>query len=159
CCTCALPDGTSGTDWRAKWRDLAQHADRIIVPSEGARAFASMLLGRKLTLVRSRARSGSGTRPAKAPNPCCGIVPSGAGLYELELIRALARTLKESAPGAEVIVIGATMDDLGLMGIGNVFVSGAVDAAGYADAFRRHGVTKLLLPIRRAVFGDPGAAA
>ena len=76
---------------------------------------------------------------------------TGAALHELDLIRTLARTFKQAHPGVSLVVIGATLDDLGLMACGNVFVSGAIEERGYASAFRRYGWTAISSNARRSV--------
>ena len=163
CASCAatLPDGASGAHWRAHWRSLALRANRILVPCASAKGFASGLLDRKLTSVRPHGRPRPGKRLFRRTSReiCCGIVTTGAALHELDLIRALARAFKHAQPGVSLVVIGATLDDLGLMACGNVFVSGAIEEGGYAPAFRRYGVDMLFLATRGALFGHSGLVA
>jgi hypothetical protein len=58
-----------------------------------------------------------------------------------------------------VVILGPTLDDLGLMAIGNIFVSGPIEPDEYATAFRRYALTCLFLPALNAVFGHPAIGA
>src|SRR5262249_32959500 len=121
-CVAVIPDAISGADWRARWRRLAQNAERIIVPCAVGNGFAARFLDRKLTSIRTEWSRASSAKPRNPliHQPTCGIVTVGRAANELGLILCAARTLKKSS----FMVIGTTVDDLGLMASGNVFVSG-----------------------------------
>src|SRR5262249_16125798 len=142
-------------DWRARSQSLVQSVDRIIVPCAMAKGFASRFFDRKLTSLRmqssrpaSKKRSGRSVR-----KPICGIVTTGGTANELGHILGVARSLRKLDSDASFIVIGVTLDDLGLMACGNVFVTGAVKWADYGPLFRRCGIQSLFLPTRDAIFG------
>jgi GT2 family glycosyltransferase len=161
CASCAAGlQGVTGEAWRAHWLSVLRNADRVLVPNETARALVGSLVERSTTLLTSRAPKRTGLmRPRGRDAGCCGIIPVGLTAREFDLVRRVARRLKRASPELLFILLGTTLDDVGLMTNGNVFVSGTIEADGYEVAFRRYGLTKLFLPSLHNVFGHPAIIA
>jgi hypothetical protein len=87
----------------------------------------------------------------------CGILPSGRTAAEFVFVQAIARVAAARCPALAFVLIGSTLDDLGLMASRNVFVSGAVEDEEVANAIRHYGVDRLFLPARQPLFGHPSA--
>jgi hypothetical protein len=143
-------------DWRASQRLLTQaHAT---ADSDEAAAFVQVLTSGVLPAkkpVRAKVRRASAaSQPSRI-----GFVVQGRTADEFRLIRDLLRRAVQIAPGQAFVVIGTTLDDLGLMASSNVFVSGALDSDGMNVVLRRYGVGRVVLPSRRPLFGHPAFAA
>ncbi len=114
-------------DWRASQRLLTQA--RATADDDEAAAFVRVLTSGVLpTKKPARAKAGR----VAAQSARIGLVVQGRTADEFRLIRDLLRHAVQTAPGQAFVVIGTTLDDLGLMASGNVFVSGAL-------GWRRHG--------------------
>lgn len=150
----------SGEAWQTQWASVLRNADHILAPNETARTLLTRVLERDIALLGGR--TAKRTREARLPEGkagYCGIIPHGLTARELDLIRRIARHLKRAAPNMFVVILGPTLDDLGLMAIGNIFVSGPIEPDEYATTFRRYALTCLFLPTLNAVFGHPAIGA
>lgn len=142
-------------DWRAAQRLLTQ--TRAVADGDEAGAFVRVLAsgalppGRPLRVKAKRAGATQGGR--------IGLVVQGRSTDEFRLMQDLLRRAVRTNPAQAFVVIGATLDDLGLMASGNVFVSGAHDHEDMASAFGRYGIDRVFLPSRRPLFGHPAFAA
>jgi len=67
----------------------------------------------------------------------------------------MAATLRSSSPTVAITVIGATLDDIGLMQIGHVFVAGKIDTADFDSVVKSYGLQALFLAATRPIFGHP----
>ncbi len=81
------------------------------------------------------------------------------------LVVALARALRRRGDPAEIVVLGACLDDFAVMAPGNVLVTGSVEGEDLAPLVQAYGVTELmsgsralLRPARRAGGGLRPAA-
>ena len=74
------------------------------------------------------------------------------------LIDRLLRRLAEG-DGADIVVLGESLDDRALMARGRIFVIGPVARGDYVETLRRYGVDALLGPDRSGGFGEVEAAA
>jgi GT2 family glycosyltransferase len=158
-CAATLTD-ISGEVWRTRWASVLRDADHVLAPNETARTLLKRVLERDVTLHGERtAKRTREARPPEGKAGYCGLIPYGLTARELDLIRRIARQLRRAAPDMFVVILGPTLDDLGLMTIGNVFVSGPVKPDEYATVFRRYALTGLFLPTLNAVFGHPAIAA
>jgi O-antigen biosynthesis protein len=161
CGSCAATlTNISGEAWRAHWTSVLRKADQILAPNETARAWMASVTGRNVTLLPKRITKNA--RERKLPQRdtgYCGIIGLGSTAHELDLIRRIARGLKRAAPDTFIVILGATLDDEGLMKSGNVFVSGLIEPDEYATAFRHQALTHLFLPTLNAVFDHPAITA
>ena len=139
-----------------RWREIVAAADRIIVPSEQARIFALKYLDRSIqdrvvTVPTIREKPQRRRRARRISR--LGVLPVRSNGEEQGLIGAIAGALRASDPAVVMTVLGATLDDIGLMEIGNVFVSGKVEMPDFNRAVRFYGIQALLLAATRPIFG------
>ena len=71
------------------------------------------------------------------------------------MIGAIAAAMRSSNPEAAITVVGATLDDLRLMQIGNVFVTGIVDPPDFNWVAKSYGLQALFIAAARPIFGHP----
>jgi hypothetical protein len=69
------------------------------------------------------------------------------------LVVALGRALLKAQAVTRIVVFGACVDDLAVMGPSNVFVAGAVEADGYDRLVRQYEVSYVMSPYRSRFFG------
>ena len=140
------------------WIDIAQEAESIIVPCEHARAFAiSFLPQRRNWRVEPSGRQlyQRVRRPRKQNGARLGLVTLRGCAEEHCLIRDIACAFRLVRPDVSLTVLGTTFDDVGLMRIGNTFVTGAVDAWEFPHIVKAHGLQSLFLSVSRPIFGHP----
>jgi GT2 family glycosyltransferase len=154
------PPGTA-KEWLARWRKIAESAERIFVPSSEAAALAADFLPkRKIELVErsARKRRQIGRKPRKA-NPHLGFVPVRACTHEQFLIGEITRRLRPKRPESKFTVIGKTFDDINLMRCSGAFVTGTVTAEEFDNLVDALNLGYLLIGITRPLFGHPILAA
>lgn len=69
------------------------------------------------------------------------------------LVVALGRALLQRNEAARIVVLGSCVNDLVVMGPGNVFVAGAVESGEYVRLLRQYEVSVLMSPYRTRFFG------
>lgn len=151
----------SVTDWIRKRDRLLETARKIYVPDGYAEVFASRIAGyRKLVEIKPHKRKAKTKRPAKnwASGKALGLIAVGADVAEYRRIQDMARTLNRELPERPIVVIGATIDDLALMRLDNVHVTGNVQAAERDQVLRQYDIGALVVPIQRPLFGHPAIA-
>ena len=84
---------------------------------------------------------------------CLAIVPTSASAKVFEIIRALARALQKRAFNIQILVAGATFDDLLLMTHANVFVTGPIKNDELPLVLAPHNVNWVLTGLDRPIFG------
>ena len=139
-----------------RWSDLINGSERVLVPCERAQAFAQDHLAehqlRKIERLVGKRRRTIPRRPQKALWRL-GLLPVRSGAQEHWLMSQIARWFRAERPDVSLTVIGATFDDLGLMRIGNAFVTGAVDAAEIERAIAAYALQCLFVSVARPLFG------
>ncbi len=145
------------TDWSKRRQFLVENADHILVPCATAESFASRLsLGRPVTRVDKSAPPRSIRSLREAPRqPALGLMIAGADAAELRLISRVAMCFRRDYPSTQLIVVGTSLDDLGLMKNANVFVAGEITTDEFDRAIRQYGICAIFLPCRRPLFGYP----
>jgi GT2 family glycosyltransferase len=140
------------------WLDIAAAAERILVPCEHARALAVNFLPQ----WRNWRLEPSGTqlfrrvkRPRKPNNARLGLLPLRGCAEEHCLIGEIACAFRIIRPDVSLTVLGTTFDDVGLMRVGNIFVTGAMDAWEFPRIVKAHGLQSLFVSVSRPVFGHP----
>lgn len=140
-----------------RWREITATARRILVPSEQARAFALSRLDKsaflRAAVVPPREETQRRRRRSRTISRL-GLLSIRANGEEQRLIGGMAAALRSSSTAA-ITVIGATLDDLSLMHIGNVFVTGAVDRPDFNGVVKSYGLQALFLAATRPIFGHP----
>jgi GT2 family glycosyltransferase len=139
------------------WSHVVGSADRIWVPSVEAQIFASRFLpsaqARKLELLAQP--SAASGRLSPVPSGRVGFVPMRTSSYELRLLREIAYSMKITHPQVFIVVIGKTLDDIGLMRFGNVFVTGRVALNEVSELIRLYQITAVVTAIGAPLFGHP----
>ncbi len=141
-----------------RWREITATAARILAPSEHARDFALDQLDQsvldRVAAVPSFEAKPQRRRRARTISRL-GLLPVRSNREEQRLIGAMAAALRSSNPAAAITVVGATHDDIGLMQIGNVFVTGAIDTPDFNWVVKSYGLQALFLAATRPIFGHP----
>jgi hypothetical protein len=87
-----------------------------------------------------------------------GVIPLDSSTRTLQFLIDLAHGLRGQANGPELVVFGATCDDLRLLAAGNVFVSGPARQEEFRPLLSVVQPSHLLTITREAVFGHPWEA-
>ncbi len=145
-------------DWLKHWEGLVARVRHIYAPNRQAKSFASRFVGRgKVIELKSPKRNLASAQRAKNSKigRGIGLVVLGSGAAEYRLTKAVALALNRELPERPVIVIGQTLDDLGLMRLDNVHVTGTVDRREYGRILSQYDIGALFFPIRQPLFGHP----
>ncbi len=70
-------------------------------------------------------------------------------------MRFVASAINRELPERPIVVIGDTLDDLALMKLDNVHVTGAVERDEYDRILLQYAIGNLFIPVRRPLFGHP----
>lgn len=145
-------------NWTDRWQQIAGAAQRIVVPCAQAEAFAASVLPRctidKIDRAYER-RSPTTRRRRRAATGHLGFVPVRRCAHEQWLMRETARQLNRLRPDISMTVIGAALDDIGLMRSSTAFVTGAVEPEELEHLVDALDVDHLFISTTRPVFGHP----
>jgi GT2 family glycosyltransferase len=137
---------------------LIQRARRIYGVSASATSFASRLLGRRKIIEIKPSRS-TGSKlcgmDCALPERCIGFVACSNSAAEYCLMKSMALAINRKLPDRSIVVIGSTIDDIGLMRLDNVHVTGEIEASECRRILLQYGITTLVVPIKEPVFGHP----
>ena len=99
-------------------------------------------------------------RPVRWPGDALrlAIIPVRSCAGEQRQIVEIARAFREHRSDVSIVVIGATLDDLALMRLGNVFVTGTYEAAEFERLIRANRIGALFVNLSRPLFGHPVVA-
>jgi hypothetical protein len=151
-----------GTAWIARWRQIAEGADRIIVPCPQAEAFAVRVLSagiaRKLERHYQGGRRRAGPR-LRGKQVHLGVVPVRSCVHEQRLIIELARALGRTHSRVSITVLGATFDDIALMRECGAFVTGKVAADEFNQLIADLAITNLFISASQPIFAHPSLSA
>jgi hypothetical protein len=70
-------------------------------------------------------------------------------------MRAVAQALNRDVPERAIVVIGQTMDDISLMRLDNVHVTGVVEQSEHNQVLCQYDIGALFIPTRQPLFGHP----
>lgn len=84
-----------------------------------------------------------------------GLLAMSAGASDHGLIETIARMMESKRAGAAIAVIGKTLNDLELLKIPNVSVSGAIDPDEIEDVLQHYGVKALVVATQQPLSGHP----
>jgi hypothetical protein len=70
-------------------------------------------------------------------------------------MKDMARELNRRLPEQRIVVIGETLDDISLMRLDNVHVTGPVEPHEHDRILRQYDIDALFIPLRRPLFGHP----
>ena len=137
---------------------LVTRARRIYAPDPYAKSFAARFLGqRRISDLKSPKHTLAKPYAGDpfASEQSIGFVAVGHGTMEYRLMKRVALAINRELPERAIVVIGATIDDVGLMKLDNVHVTGAVEPAEYDRIMLQHTIGALFVPIRQPLFGHP----
>ena len=145
-------------NWVERWLQIAEGAERIIVPCTQAEAYSKSILPQtaiakieRCPIARVRVKRKR--RPENVSN--LGFVSLRSCAQEQRLMSNLARGLVRKRPELSITVIGATLDDIGLMRSSSAFVTGMVNADEFEDVVDALGVSFLVVCATHPLFGHP----
>jgi hypothetical protein len=157
-CASCLPasNGMSRAQWQSRWARF----DSAGVAAVGRRAGAFAAFVGEGARMPPKAPVGDLTPgPARARARRTGIVVQSQAVDEFRLIQQFLRGAVQRFPEQTYVIAGETADDVALMAVGNAFALGFIEATHCATAFEQHELEKLILPLRRPLFGHPIAEA
>jgi GT2 family glycosyltransferase len=136
---------------------IAAGAERILVPCAQARAFVTRLLPTAVICDAEPSAEAPVTRlrGSLAPIRRLGIIPLCSSIEDESLITAIVLGGGHRRPQLDLTVVGATLDDMALMRMPNVFVTGPVDAAELPDVIGGYRLQALVVVSARPLFGHP----
>lgn len=152
------PAAAEDSIWTDHWKRIAESARRIIVPCAHSKAFAANILP-QLALDKIH-RAYEKRRPAarkrrKTAGRHLGFVPVRSCAQEQWLMSETARQLSRMRPEMSFTVIGAALDDIGLMRSSTAFVTGTVEPREFELLIDALGVEHLFVGAMRPIFGHP----
>jgi GT2 family glycosyltransferase len=144
--------------WVARWRAIADAAAAILAIDEQARAFAIRLFPQREVLeiyndepIRER----RALPERRNVEPRLGFIPIRPCAEEQRLLVEIAHTFRRLDPDIKLVTFGAALDDVGLMRIGNMHVTGPVESAELEEAATSYGVDFLFASVTQPLFGHP----
>jgi hypothetical protein len=144
--------------WRESSHDLLRSARRITVPSpELAALLRRADIKARLVPEPHRGEPTGERDPVSraAGNRLLGVIALDASAPTLGFLVDLARALRICAKDLDLVVLGATFDDLQLLATGNCFVTGPVGSDQLNPLLETIQPSHLLLMNREGVFGHP----
>jgi GT2 family glycosyltransferase len=142
--------------WIRRWREIAEGAEQILVPCEQARAFAAGLFAKhKLSRIARTDETRKRQRCGKKAGCHLGLLPLRSGAQEHWLVSQIAQGFRLKQPNASMTVFGTTLDDLSLMRIGNVHVTGPVQPGELQHLVEAYDVQYLFASVTQPLFGHP----
>jgi GT2 family glycosyltransferase len=153
----SFPDDCGSRSWRDRWHAVAANAKRILVPGQIAQAFAARHFPElKTSILKEFDAVESSPRDIRASQPGkLAILALRTTSEEFDAIRSLAQAIAGLKADLEIVVVGATIDDLGLMHLPNVFVTGKLNGFDFDRLLVQYQVQFILAGIGRPLFGHP----
>jgi GT2 family glycosyltransferase len=153
-CNAALHDDS----WMARWRTIAGGASAILAMDEQARAFAARLFPRR----EIQEIYDAGPRRERRASPECrnvgarlGFLPIRPCAEEQRFLAGIAHAFQRIDPDIKLVTFGAALDDVGLMRIGNMHVTGPVESDELEETATSYGVDFLFASVTQPLFGHP----
>jgi O-antigen biosynthesis protein len=144
--------------WLRKWSAVIRQARKIYAYGPYARSFASRLIGHGNIVELAVATPGRLRRSKSTPDRVgrsIGFAALETGVADHRLMQDIAKRLNRGLPEWSVVVIGETIDDLGLMRLDNVHVTGPVAATECAELLRQYQIDAVFVATRQPIFGHP----
>ena len=146
--------------WQLKpsWQLLVDGARKLIGADDEAENFLREIgLGsrRKPKAVRRRR-----AKRSPAGSSRLGIIALSISADEFRAIKGFSLQLLAIRPDLDLVVIGGTLDDLRLMKMPNIYVTGSIKASELPTLLQAYGVDRFVFGLGGSVFGHPiGTAA
>jgi O-antigen biosynthesis protein len=141
-----------------RWHRVLDSAEQILVPDAQAAAFASSALPgdrRVRRIVMADEPCLTVRQQPLQPVRRLGLLSLLARAPEQRFLHEVACAFARSRPDLALTVIGSTLDDLELMRIGNVHVTGAVNEDGIDDVIKAYGLQCMFVSLTEPLFGHP----
>ncbi|MGA8610243.1 MAG: hypothetical protein WB760_00720, partial [Xanthobacteraceae bacterium] len=154
--------GLDSQEWKHFWQKIATDAREILAPCKRAQAFAATVLPhRTIRKIRPATENCRGkTRVDKTfANGRLGFVPVRSCAHERWLMGEVARAFSKIRPDLSISIVGATLDDIGLMQNANTFVTGAIDSKEFERLALSLGLDRIVICTTRPLFGHPVISA
>lgn len=143
----------------SKWQQFVDEAQNIIVTDRRAAAFAAKILGLKVQSDIDVPRIRQPASSKRAGVPCLGVLTLRSNVQEFQFIRELSDCVARTSTPTRLVVLGNSLDDVGLMQCPHVIVTGKIVAEDVRTLVDAHGINKLLLDLGDPLFGHPLAIA
>jgi GT2 family glycosyltransferase len=136
----------------------------VRVPCEEARNFAYRCFGPETRISldapekaakKIKARSTAAAPKNSQANVAFGLLTVVPNATNYQLLKTLAGKLCQAARFRTIVVLGTTLDDLVLMKMPSVHVTGKFETDDCLALLEQHRVTRLLLADREPIFGHP----
>jgi O-antigen biosynthesis protein len=148
--------GAETTDaWLTKWSAVIRQARKIYAHGPYAKSFASRLVEGNIVELAAATPGRPGKSTSDRIGRSIGFAALETGVADHRLMQDIARRLNRELPEWSIVVIGETIDDLGLMRLDNVFVTGPVTATEYAELLRQYQIDAVFVATRQPIFGHP----
>jgi GT2 family glycosyltransferase len=144
--------------WLAARDRLLAKARAIIAPSNKAEQFARKFLNlERATIDVVTQRGPPIMRQMSDANrkPILGVVPIGQNSLEFDYLRNILYALRRNAPNLDFVVLGNTIDDIGLMAATQVLVSGKFEDQEIGSLLVKYEISSLFIASRQPLFGHP----
>jgi O-antigen biosynthesis protein len=152
-----IPLRSEDSVWVHRWCEIADGAEKIVAADEQGRAFAAeMFPGRTIYKMEDagRNRGQIAVPPATmGAGGHLGLLPIRSCAQEQWLMREIAGVLRHERPRLALTVLGRTIDDLNLMRIGNIHVTGKVSEVELAQIACSYGLDGLFVNVTQPLFG------
>ncbi len=150
--------GQTRKDYIDRWHEIAGGAARILAPCPQAEAFAESVYPERAVDTVKRAAENPrrvARKTKKAASGYLGLVPLRCSAHEQVLMSEVARRFNKLRPSLAVTIIGAALDDIGLMRSTNAFVTGAVNTEEFEREVSSLSLGYLFICATQPVFGHP----
>ncbi|MCK1368327.1 glycosyltransferase [Bradyrhizobium sp. 62] len=153
---CNCSSDTSGS-----WLKFLTRDSRILAPDAAAEAFSRRRLPSKLAKQVSLVDCSGVFHKLERPSAvtprgeALGVLPVGLSALDFAFMRDLIRRIRQERPETGIVVLGETLNDLALMALGDVVVTGAVSATDLPGTAALHGLGGVLIARRAPLFGHP----
>jgi GT2 family glycosyltransferase len=136
--------------------DMFLTARRILAPNAAAKIFTTQVLpGREIHLLEQPTHAVLVPEPWRDGTRQLAIVSTRSSASEFGIMRSLALRLRSLQPALSIFVAGSTFDDVRLMSLDNVFVSGPIEASELSRVLQPHNVGWILTGFDGPLFGHP----
>ena len=144
---------------------MGPKTERIIAPDSIAAAFLRRRLpsswATQIHLADFADRFRRMRRPSKVASQgtTFGLLAAGRAPADFLLMLQVVRRIRQARPRSQIAIFGETLDDLALMRLGNVTVTGAFAAHELPSLAKNYSLAGLAVARRTPLFGQPIIAA
>jgi len=142
---------------RRSWTSSVDTAHGFLAETPQAAAYARRILPPRATHKIAAIGADRGVPPPirRKGRPRLGIVTPRLSVAEAGFVRELSRAVGERSADVDLVVLGETPTDEGLLRLGNVFVSGRIAPAELPRVLRAYGISHVFTGFARPLFGHP----